>query len=103
MAKDQVPAAGSDVDSRKRAIKTELAAAEASGDERAAKDARERLSKVNEELRQAERAAAAQARREAAKGDPNAQQRTPAGRSSTPPQQTTTAANGGAKQTTASK
>ncbi len=73
---DEIQAAGSDVDSRKREIKQRLAAAEASGNADAAKELGDQLAAVNKEARKAEadrqRAVAAQARRAAAKDDPEA-------------------------------
>lgn len=62
----EIPAAGGNLDSRKRALKTELAAAEASGDERGAAAARKALAAVDEELQAAQERSEAELRERAA-------------------------------------
>ncbi|HEY9416898.1 MAG TPA: hypothetical protein VIQ30_19245 [Pseudonocardia sp.] len=74
-----VPAAGGDVDSRKRDLKHRLAAAEATGDTKTAEEVRDQLAALNRE-------AAATARREAAKSD---KAEPPASRSPGPAKNTT--------------
>lgn len=79
------PASGKDPDSRKRALKTVLGAAEASGDGDAADAVREEIAAVNEELAAAGPAdnlddAAAKRRAAAAEAGPGAVKSPPQGR-----------------------
>lgn len=79
MSNDTAPPAGGDVDSRKRDLKARLAAAEAVGDDKAAKGLRGELDKLR----------AAEGRATAAEVDPDGAKAPPSGRTS--PTKSTTA------------
>jgi hypothetical protein len=94
------PASGNDPDSRKRALKAQLAAAETSGDTDTADDVRGQLDAVNEELAAAGPAddldaAAARRRTAAADAGPGAVTSPPQGRAA--PAKATTVANAAKK------
>ncbi|WP_435589581.1 hypothetical protein [Micromonospora aurantiaca (nom. illeg.)] len=92
-----VPAPGNDPDSRLRDLKAQLARAESTGDTDAAATARKEIEKVQ---KQAPRQTAAQARREAAQGDPNARTQAPQGRTPAPAKPPTGGTGAGGKATT---
>ena len=91
-----VPPAGNDFQSRRRQLKTQLAAAESTGDADAGKAARSGLADLDKELRAHEqrrqREVAAEARQSAAEGDAEARTRSPVGRAA-PAKATTQAKN----------
>lgn len=76
---ETVPAAGSDRDSQMRVLKTQIAAADATGDAAAAKKLRGELDKLN----------AATDRATAAEGDVDASKAPPSGRTPAPAKSTT--------------
>ncbi|MDG4784349.1 hypothetical protein O7626_00480 [Micromonospora sp. WMMD1102] len=75
---DTVPAAGTDVDSRKRALKIQLATAEATGDGPAARRLRGQLDALGREVAAKDREAAAQTEPETATSAPTGRTTGPA-------------------------
>jgi len=100
-----IPAPGTDPDSQLRDLKTQLARAESTGDTKAVDDLRKQIEKTRREhpaVAKTPQQLAAEARRNAAQGDPAARTRAPQGRTATPTAKTETGGSSGSKvQTTA--
>ncbi|KAB1111959.1 hypothetical protein AB0N38_18860 [Micromonospora aurantiaca] len=98
-----VPAAGSDPDSRLRELKGQMARAESTGDSSAVDRLRKEITKVRQEhpaTAKTPQQRAAEARREAAQGDPDARTRAPQGRTASPAGRTPTGGSSGAAPST---
>lgn len=91
---DEIPAAGMDFDARRRELKTAMAAAETRGDTEMVDDLREELDEMAATQKREVAAAARKAAADAS-GDPDADQKPPAGRTASTPKATTKQADPG--------
>lgn len=98
-----IPAPGTDLDSRLRDLKGQMARAESSGDATGVDRLRQEIEKTKKEhpaVAKTPQQLAAEARRDAAQGDPDARTRAPQGRTPAPPKAPTGGTTAGKGQPT---